>query len=145
MEKELQKIIDQLEDASNKLVEQKNYLLKCFEFKIQPEHISTSGLNLFKVISYRYVYAKPYMRKIAIRLQMGCGQEKNVKFYDDGNNAAIVELKQALKRGDTVYISLYDIILRSYQFNNSSGISFYSSGFRIVQSIPKGERGTQND
>lgn len=139
--KELQDIINQLEDASGKLVEQKNYIDKCFEFKIQPEHISASGLNLFKVLGYRYVYSpKPSLRKIAIKLAMGCGQEKTVKFIEAPNRFAIDEIKKALKHGNTVYISLHDIILTSYHFNNSSGISMYSNGFRIISVIPNEEK-----
>lgn len=134
---ELQKVIDHLEDTTNKLLDHKKCLQKCFEFHIQPEHISTSGLNLFKALSYRYVYAPtPHMRKIAIKLVMGCGQEKTVKFNEEPNRIAVDELKQALRRGDAVYVSLYDIILMSYRFNESSGISFYSNGFRIMKIIP---------
>ena len=81
------------------------------------------------------------MRKIAIKLVMGCGQEKTVKFNEEPNRIAVDELKQALRRGDAVYVSLYDIILMSYRFNKSSGISFYSNGFRIMKIIPNEEGG----
>lgn len=106
-----------------------------FEFRLMPEHVSASGKNLFRVIRCRYDYR---YKRHTIRLEMCCGQSRVVKFqlwgYMDieGFYESISKLKNALKKGLCVYIQLNDLCMLSYRFNNSSGISLYSTGFRIV-------------
>lgn len=138
--KELQVLIDVLETEKNNLETEAK---KTFEFQLQPEHISTTGLNLFRVAGWKYSYLRTTFqnfRRLAVKLEMCCGQTKAVKFPENStNNTAVNELKKALKHGDTVYISLNDVILKSYHFNESSGISLYSNGFKIVKIIPRNE------
>lgn len=105
------------------------------EFKLEPKYVSKTGKNFFRVLRYRYDYR---YKRHTIRLEMCCGQSRVIKFslWDnkdiEGFQESVSQLKDTLKKGLYVYIKLDDLCILSYNFNHSSGISFYSTGFRIV-------------
>lgn len=108
--------------------------MRPFNFLIAPKQVSCTGLNLFRVINCRYDYK---YQRYSVRLEMYGKQHHVVKFYRIRNTEQsfkedISKLKEIMKKGLDVYISLDDLSLLSYRFNNSSGISMYSAGFRIA-------------
>ena len=116
-------------NMSNKITF-RNY--KQYELELTPCHLSKTGLNSFKVLNcnFRYNCTKPKM--FTMRLEMCNGQSKVVKFDYNCLAPDIVELVRSnVKANNTVYISLYNIRLSSYHYMNKTGISMYSSGFRI--------------
>lgn len=106
-----------------------------FLLTMHPDALSPSGINRYHVISASFRYFKAPRPKIfCIKIEtLDAPRIINIRNLKT-NADQIAILKNALKKGDNVFICLLDLKGMSYLFNNkrSSGIALYASKFDVI-------------